>query len=95
MNKITTKEDKLALGIEIVAAMKASAYNATIEDGRLMALDETEPEHFECYKNGTTPECQIWGKIAKQEKERLHEQALFVAEITLSKIIELTNKDKP
>lgn len=81
-----TKEQRLELGIEIVAGMKASAYNVSIEEGRTMAIHETDPTHFEWYKGGTTPECKQWELVAKREKHRLHEQALFIADIVLTKL---------
>ena len=77
----------LKLGIEIVAAMKASCYDWNIETGRILALEETEIDRME----GVT---EIWEtlddyskkrytELAKQEKERLHNQANFVAKITV------------
>lgn len=41
------QEQKLELGIEIVAAMKASCYNWDIEEGRISALMETETDRME------------------------------------------------
>lgn len=80
------KEQKLELGIEIIAGMKASAYNVSIEEGRLMALDETEPTHFISYKNGKTPECKQWEMVAKRTKHRLQKQAIFIADLALAKL---------
>ena len=88
-----TDDQKLEFGIEIVSAMKASAYDVDIEDGRIMALEETEVDRME----GVTPE--YWKSlpdedksrftnIATLEKERLHKQALFVADIAIKKIKE-------
>ena len=80
--------DELKFGIEIIAAMKASAYNTDIEQGRILALEETEVDRME----GLTPEYfnalpledrQRFIKIAKNEKERLHTQARYVAGIAL------------
>lgn len=83
------KSQKLEFGIEIISGIKSSAYGVSIEEGRTMALDETEAVHFESYKNGTTPECRSWELVAKRNKNRLEAQALFVAEIALNKIVEI------
>lgn len=88
-----TNDQKLELGIEIVSAMKASAYDVPIEDGRIMALENTEIDRMD----GVTPE--YWKflsdedkakftEIAALEKECLHKQALFVADIAIKKIKE-------
>lgn len=70
---------KLALGIEIVSAMKASAYGVSIEEGRIDALNGTEPEH---YSQEEGPDWPI--RTAKMEKERLHKQAMFVADAVMA-----------
>jgi len=80
------KKQKLELGIEIISGMKASAYNVTIQEGRVMALNETEPSHFLSYKNGTTPECKSWEMVAKREKHLLHKQAFYMADLVLAKL---------
>ena len=72
----------LELGIEIVAAMKASCYSVSIEDGRIMALEETRESDYE-----GLPDAKIY---ATRERERLEKQALFVAKIALEKIESLS-----
>ena len=83
-----TEEEKLALGIEIVAAMKASVYGLDIEDGRILALENTETDRIE----GMTSEeweqlpavrREIKIRMVNAEREALHKQAMFVAEATL------------
>ena len=89
-----TDDQKLELGIEIVSAMKASAYGVPIEDGRIMALQETEVDRME----GVTPEywkslsdenMAIFTNIAAFEKKRLHKRAMFVADIALKRLEQL------
>jgi len=88
------EENKLKLGIEIIAGMKASAYNCSIEDGRTMALEGTEidnfelmtPEYFETLKEFDKKKMV---KMATDNKKRLHEQAIFIADIALNKIQEI------
>lgn len=87
------KSQKLELGIEIISGIKASAYGVSIEEGRTMALNETEAINFQSYKNGTTPECRSWELVAKRNKNKLESQALFVADIALNKIIEISLKN--
>lgn len=70
---------KLAFGIEIVSAMKASAYGVSIEEGRIDALNGTDPEH---YSQEDGPDWPI--RTAKMEKERLHKQAMFVADAAIA-----------
>lgn len=82
---------KLELGIEIVAAMKASCYNCSIAEGRALAIEETEVDRMEgitpeYWKNLPQEDQKRYTKIAAYEKERLHKQAMFVAEITLEKL---------
>ena len=82
------KEQLLELGIEIVAAMKASCYNCDIEIGRDIALEETEIERMEGYKHWNSFDKNTklrYKDAAKREKKRLHKQALYVAKITLEK----------
>jgi hypothetical protein len=72
----------LELGIEIVAAMKANCYSVSIEDGRIMALEETRESDYEGLPDAKT--------YATRERERLEKQALFVAKIALEKIESLS-----
>lgn len=86
-----TPAQKLALGIEIVAAMKASAYNVSIEIGRAYALDGTEPHLISDEESKFLKENKekYWDRHilrCKRDKEILHKQALFVADIALAKI---------
>lgn len=81
-----TNDQKLELGIEIVSAMKASAYGVGILDGRIMALEGTEVDKMENTPEQSKP---FYIDYCKREKERLHEQAMFVADIVLKKIKEL------
>ena len=83
--KFLKKAEKIELGIEIISAMKANVYDVSIEQGRIMALDETEPTHFESYDT-SRPDSRQWEAVAKRNKCRLHQQALFVAEASISKI---------
>lgn len=78
-----TKKEKLKLGLEIVAGMKASAYKVSLEEGRLMALEFTEPK-----ENAS----QVEIDFCKIEKEKLINQALFIADVTLKKINEMMKK---
>lgn len=99
-------EQKLELGIEIVAAMKASiSSNPDIEAGRIDALENTEVDRFEVF---TYEEfCELPKErqehlkgVAKRCKEHLHKQALYVADVVTQKY-ELLNqssttvKDRP
>lgn len=65
--------------------MKASCYNWDIEDGRIMALEDTEVQYIiELDYNSLGEEDKnIVNKSLEKNKERLHKQALFVADITL------------
>ncbi len=86
------RREKLEFGIEIVAAMKASAYGVSIEDGRIMALENTEFNKEEYKKTGineipiTEIEIESRQKYCRSEKKRLHKQAFFVADIALKKL---------
>jgi len=93
-----TEEQKLQLGIEIVSAMKASSsqFEFDIEAGRFDALYDTEVDSF-CEAMGIDYNAQPdeqkerMAYICKIKKDRLHKQALFVADIALAKIEELNN----
>jgi len=79
---------KLEFGIEIVAAMQASTSNWDIEYGRIETLADTEIDRLEEIEleefNSFTPEVQERiTKFCQREKERLHKQALFAADIAL------------
>lgn len=83
-----TQEQKMELGIEIVAAMKASICNWSIEVGRIMALEDT----FELTEADIVGSNEISiehlpfhnSNIVPRERERLHKQALFAAESVIS-----------
>lgn len=94
-------EDKklLELGIEIVSAMQANCYDVDIETGRDFALSETEVDRMEgvdeeMWNDFTAEQKERFSKICKQEKERLHKQALYVAKITLDKLMTLQTSMK-
>ena len=74
MDQPPAEVDKLAFGIEIVSAMKASAYGVSIEQGRDLALEGTEPDENMSHQHEM---------FVENERRRLHEQAVFVAEIAL------------
>lgn len=80
--------DKLELGIELVAGMKASCANWDIEGGRIDALMNTEIDRVEdLYFDRLPEETKNYWKIeCKREKERLHKQAMYVADIMLKKL---------
>lgn len=78
-----TENEKIKLGLEIVSGMKASSYGVSIEEGRSYALFETCPTHFFSYKEGSTPECEKWEKIAEVNKRKLDGQCLFIADIAI------------
>ena len=83
-----TDKERLAFGIEIVSAMKASCYDWTIESGRIDTLMETEIDTMECFTQQwwdslSYDEQVSYEKYCKREKERLHKQAMFVADIAL------------
>jgi hypothetical protein len=83
-----TDIQKLEFGIEIVSAMKASAYDTDIESGRLMALEDTELDRLGTH---TLDEYNLLDDDLKakiknfqeRQKEQLHKQALFVADVAL------------
>lgn len=84
-----TDVQKLEFGIEIVAAMKASAYNTDIESGRLMALEDTELDRLGTHTldEYNSLENDLKSKIKdfqERQKKQLHKQALFVADVALS-----------
>lgn len=91
------QEQKLEFGIEIVAAMKATCYNWDIEEGRIDALMETEIDRLE---GVSVEEFNTWDESlklrvidsCKREKERLHKQAMFVAEIAIAKYKNIVHK---
>lgn len=83
-----TESEKLALGIEIVSAMKASVYGVSIEDGRIMALENTEIDQIEGMPAEDFKALNAISKVrmtrmVEVEREILHKQAMFVAEVTL------------
>ena len=78
-------EQMQELGIEIIAGMKASAYDTTIEVGRELAYEETEAPPDASIKHQ---------QYCKAMKKRLIEQALFIAKITLEKFKKLSGRKK-
>lgn len=94
-----TKQEILDLGIEIVSAMKATCYNWDMEEGRIDALMETEIDRLE---GVGVEEFNTWDDdlklrviaSCKREKERLHKQAIFVANATIDYIKKITDTPK-
>lgn len=87
----------LEFGIEIVAAMMASAHHVDIEQGRLMALDETEIDTIlseEEYSALPLDKKAEWDNYVDSQRERLHSQARYVAQKALVKYKEL-KKERP
>ncbi len=74
----------LELGIEIVSAMKADTYGASIEDGRLLALEDTAPEYTSGYDEADPPI-----RDMESMKTPLHEQAIFVAKAKKKKLSDM------
>jgi hypothetical protein len=90
-----SNEQKLELGIEVISAMKASAYNTDIETGRLMALEDTELDKlgthsFEEYEKLDSELKERIKNFQISQKENLHKQALFIADIVIQKYNSLT-----
>jgi len=90
-----SNEQKLELGIEVISAMKASAYNTDIETGRLMALEDTELDKlgthsFEEYQKLDSELKERIKNFQISQKENLHKQALFIADIVIQKYNSLT-----
>ena len=86
---------KLELGIEIISAMKASAYNTDIETGRLMTLEDTELDRLgthtlEEYNSLDDDLKQKIKQFQSSQKVKLHKQALFIADIVIQKYESLT-----
>ena len=85
---IMTDVQKLEFGIEIVSAMKASSYNTDIESGRTMALEDTELDRLGTHtvEEYNSLDDDLKDKIKSfqvSQTKRLHEQALFVADVAL------------
>lgn len=89
-----TESQKEQLGLEIVSGMKASAYGLSIEEGRELALSETEPNYFHGYKGGLEPTCNAFELAAKRAKNRLEKQSLFIANIALDMIEKIRKDDE-
>lgn len=90
-------DKKIEFGIEIISAMKASAYNTDIDMGRHMALEDTELDRlgthtFEEYEKENDDFKKVIRDFQMGQKKRLHEQAIFVADIAINKYNELFNK---
>lgn len=83
-----TEQDRLELGIEIVAAMKANVYKVPIEDGRDMALEETELDrmgHSAAALESMDPsQLERLRAFAARRKEELNQQAMFVADAAIA-----------
>ena len=77
----------LELGIEIVAAMKASLWDWDIESGRMDALSDTEIDRLSDldmpFEEYSPEDKEMLTNVAIKEKERLHKQAEFAAKCTL------------
>lgn len=86
--KALTQEQLLDLGIELVAALQANLYNTTLEEGRKYALDETEvDEESEEYQNPEIRDRYVG--FVEFQRERLHQQALLLANTAVAKIQQL------
>ncbi len=86
-----TPQQKLELGIEIVSAMQASAYNTDIEEGRILALMDTELDRLGTHtlEEFKLLDADLQNRIisfVESQRKRLHEQALFVADVVIEKI---------
>ncbi len=86
-----TDDQKIELGIEIISAMKASAYDCSIEIGRIYALEGTEVDKFELitteyFETLQEDEKNRLKEMAVTNKKRLHEQAIFIADIAINKL---------
>ncbi len=91
-----SNEYKLALGIEIVSAMKANVYNLSMEEGRQKALSDTSIETLifddieaEFHALDGLEKDRII-EFTKKRKMALEEQAIFVANAVI-KFIESQN----
>lgn len=83
MNFELTDEQKLAFGIELVAALHANLSDGDMEYGRARALWQTEVSHQDDYDQWETfDEEKKKGrmKMAQIEKDILYKQANFLAE---------------
>lgn len=90
-----SEDEKLELGIEIIAAIKANCYNVDIEEGRIMALEGTEIDRTiegsdkESWDNCSDETKKMIEALCMREKKRLHNQAYYVSNIALKKIVEI------
>jgi len=84
MNFELTDEQKLAFGLELVAALHANLNNGDMEYGRLRALWQTDVSHHDDYDQWETfseEKKERRRKMAQREKDRLYKQANFLAEV--------------
>jgi hypothetical protein len=84
-----TEDQKIEFGIEIISGMKASAYGVSLEEGRLMALEDTEIDKCD-YSEGEVPIEKV-KKYCDRNREILLIQAKFISEIALNKLKEIGN----
>lgn len=87
-----TNEEKLNFGIHIVAGMKASAMNTDFETGMIDTLSDTEMDRTlyskeELEKLNEKDRERVFSYV-EHAKKRLHEQAMFIANIALEKLDE-------
>ena len=92
-----SEQEKLELGITLVGALKANAYNCTLEDGILMALEGTEldrlpQEEIDIVKSNGKGIKTIKA-VVERERKFLHKQALTLAEAAIYKINEINSKN--
>lgn len=82
------EETKLEFGIEIVSGMHASCRERDIETGRVYSLENTETDLVEglAFESLSAENKGVWRNICRHEKERLHKQALYVADIAIAKL---------
>lgn len=93
-----TDEQKLAFGIELVAALHANTNNGDMEYGIARALWQTEVSHDDDYDQWETfdEDKKEWRrKMAQIEKDRLYKQANFLAEAALRYIESNFNQSLP
>lgn len=73
--KNLTEKQKYELGLNIIAGMKANAYDVNFETGMAYALQETRDEEASSEKHLE------W---IKKNRKRLHSQALYIADVAIN-----------
>ena len=87
--KNLTKEQKLQLGIYLVAALKADAYNQDMEFGMCEALAGTELDksEWEDWESMSEEDKDLSTRIAEHEKHLLHKQANALSKAAIEFIL--------